>query len=880
MNYLKKVSLFRLAFSIILVGFLSACGNDTAAPPNTTVTKIPTPLQKLEVGQGVLSAYVLLDGGRRRFPMVINNVDNTASVTLTGLTREVHNILITYEYTDDNGSFILAQSPQRVDLSTGSQTRNVEANDYGFAFDEDNDGITNTDELLVGTDPRSPALGSGNIVTLFVETTVPVLSDSARNAGTLRAFVVIEGIATPVELVINAETGVASASINDVRQLPRNYTVTFEYTDTIGTITVANIEGTLDLRFETELKLAINDFNFVAFNEDGDGASNAYELSVGGNPRVVEIPTVASNVRLVFEQTKLFHFEWDGVEDATFYRLFENKDGVSTNQLISGDIRGEKIFDHKVPLYARLKAQYMLQSCNDLGCIDSEIIGIEPTDSLVGSIGYFKSDGSIIAGERLASYNFGASVSLSDDGLTLAVGDAKLRASIFNFINGKWSQQTLLRGSNELVGNIRPNHVALSGNGNTLAIAVPFDFNNAVGVKELLPPDANGFVSPVYIRSGAIYVFALINGSWGEQAFIKASNLEADDLLGSDISISDDGNTLVIGAPGEDSDLAGSISGAFQDNNASIDSGAVYVFSRNIQGAWNQQTFIKASTNNSGDGFGSSVSLSGDGLTLVVGAPNENSNATSVGGDQLNSGASASGAVYVFNLNQQQNTWSQNAYVKASNTEADDHFGSNVELNKAGSILAVTASGEDSSIRSDQSDNRRLDVGAVYVFERDGIVVNGNDWVQQDYIKLEVSAEVGLGNPRTSANFGSTLSLNDEGDLLAIGDANESNGDGVGFNSNSISTFSGVSGAAYVFKRNIRWAQQAYIKAINTEGGIFPGTGDLFGSSISLSGDSTTLAVGAQNENGTSTGINSVIDETTDTVNNFGNATTGAVYLY
>ena len=69
--------------------------------------------------------------------------------------------------------------------------------------------------------------------------------------------------------------------------------------------------------------------------------------------------------------------------------------------------------------------------------------------------------------------------------------------------------------------------------------------------------------------------------------------------------------------------------------------------------------------------FGVSVAVSGD--TVVVGAISESSNATGVNGDQTDNSALDAGAAYVFVRNG--TTWSQQAYLKASNTEPVDHFG-------------------------------------------------------------------------------------------------------------------------------------------------------------------------------------------------------------
>src|SRR5690606_1166679 len=124
-------------------------------------------------------------------------------------------------------------------------------------------------------------------------------------------------------------------------------------------------------------------------------------------------------------------------------------------------------------------------------------------------------------------------------------------------------------------------------------------------------------------------------------------------------------------------------------NSASY-SGAVYVFKR-TDGVWAQEAYLKASNTGASDFFGYSVSLSGD--TLAVGAHHEASAATGVDSDQADNSASSSGAVYVFKRTGV--VWEQEAYLKASNTGADDNFGSSVSL--SGDALAVGAFGEDSA---------------------------------------------------------------------------------------------------------------------------------------------------------------------------------------
>ena len=100
-------------------------------------------------------------------------------------------------------------------------------------------------------------------------------------------------------------------------------------------------------------------------------------------------------------------------------------------------------------------------------------------------------------------------------------------------------------------------------------------------------------------------------------------------------------------------------------DNSLYNSGAVYVFVRRGD-AWVQQAYVKASNAGQSDLFGMNVALSADGNTMAVAAPWERSAATGINGDQNDDSLPQAGAVYVFTRSG--DSWSQQAYVKASNT--------------------------------------------------------------------------------------------------------------------------------------------------------------------------------------------------------------------
>jgi len=328
-----------------------------------------------------------------------------------------------------------------------------------------------------------------------------------------------------------------------------------------------------------------------------------------------------------------------------------------------------------------------------------------------------------------------------------------------------------------------------------------------------------------------------------QQAYLKASNPDSIDLFGYAVAI--DGDTVVIGAPLEDS-MATGVNGN-QGDNSLEEPGAAYVFVRSGT-TWTQQAYLKASNTDDLDLFGSSVAIDGD--TVVVGAFLEASSAVGVNGNQGNDvNTPSAGAAYVFVRTG--TTWSQQAYLKASNTEKNDFFGSSVAVYQ--DTVAVGAYGEDGNsagINGNQNNNSAADAGAVYVFTR-----SGSTWSQQAYIKAS--------NPGPQDFFGESLAL--DGDTLVVGATGEdSSATGTDGDQNADSALE--SGAAYVFSRSGNtWTQSSYVKALNT------GAGDLFGTSVAVY--QNTVAVGAPGEDSNATGVNG------DQSNN-SSIDSGAAYAY
>ena len=390
-----------------------------------------------------------------------------------------------------------------------------------------------------------------------------------------------------------------------------------------------------------------------------------------------------------------------------------------------------------------------------------------------------------------------------------------------------WKQIASVKASTPHEGDQFGHAVAFSADGTTMVVGVPMDGSN----------------NNATFSAGAVYVYTRNGNRWAQQAYLKASNRKPSDQFGFSVAVSADGNTLAASAPYEDSAAKGI--GGNQADTSVKNSGAVYVFTR-TGSTWSQQAYIKASNTgevDEGDEFGYSVSLSGDGTMLAVGAIGEDSPATGVNGDQAANSANGSGAVYLFARNGA--TWSQQAYVKSSLTRPALLFGYSVALNRNADTLAV---GEFDADRGR---------GALYVFAR-----NAGTWTEQ--ARLQAS------NAEPQDSLGCWIAISDDGNTVAAGSLDEDSlltGIQPGDKGNNDEATDASAGAAYVFVRaGTKWSQQAFIKATN------PGKEDWFGVRLALSGDGNTLAVGAPNENSGSKGVNSKPDDSASQA--------GAVYVY
>jgi FG-GAP repeat len=397
-------------------------------------------------------------------------------------------------------------------------------------------------------------------------------------------------------------------------------------------------------------------------------------------------------------------------------------------------------------------------------------------------------------------------------------------------VNTNWSQQAYIKAPNAQALDRFGTSVAISGD--TLVVSARDEASNQTMITNGNTASADNSS----MSAGAAYVFVRSGASWRQQAYLKASNAQAGDRFGYSVAIS--GDTIVVGAQAEDSSQTTITNGsAASADNSAGSSGAAYVFVRNGSN-WSEQAYLKAGNADAEDAFGTSVAVNGD--TIVVGAPREASNQTAItngGAGSADNSLAQAGAAYVFVRSG--TSWSQQAYLKASNTKAEAVFGVSVAI--SGDTIVVGAPDEASSQTTvsngsgASADSSAPFAGAAYVFVR-----GGNNWSQQAYLKAP--------NTRTPLAFGKSVAIS--GNTIVVGGSDESSSQSSVTNGSSASpdTSAANAGAAYVFVRSgTSWSPQAYLKAANAE------ANDFFGTSVAISGD--TIVVGSFSESSNQTFI-------------------------
>ena len=371
--------------------------------------------------------------------------------------------------------------------------------------------------------------------------------------------------------------------------------------------------------------------------------------------------------------------------------------------------------------------------------------------------------GSSILGDS-SNDNLGRSTALSADGTILAVGMEGNDANgpnagivrVYRNVNNTWTQigSDINGGARQHLGA----SVSLSDNGEILAVGgynyyhpgvtKVFRYDHTTNAWTQIGADINGLIDADFSGytinlnsdgsvlvigemyggtmslNGQVRIFNNVNDTWVQKG-TTIQGLASDDSFGRSVALSDDGNTLVVGAP---------MSSANGTTNGQV---RVFKFNgtdwlqlgQSINGE--DQTYLDENT-------GHSVSINGNGTIIAVGAKGYSNNYTAVG------------RVRIFKLNG--NTWQPLGNILSGddfNYYDVSQFGVSVKLNNAGYVLAVGANGAGLTASDYQ--------GIVHVFEFN---TTNNTWEQ---------AGNRIMGDQNGDNFGIFVELDNNGDTLAVG---------------------------------------------------------------------------------------------------------------
>jgi len=357
--------------------------------------------------------------------------------------------------------------------------------------------------------------------------------------------------------------------------------------------------------------------------------------------------------------------------------------------------------------------------------------------------------------------NFGFALALSADGNTAIVGmrgrsNYTGAASVFTKTGGMWGETVKLTARDGVEGDFFGVSVALSADGNTALVGAY---------------SAHG-------RTGAAYVFTQVNGGgWLQRSQLIAADGRAGESFGAAVALNTDGTLAAVGAP-----------------NAG-DMGVTYLFGKGDNG-WGAQARLTSSAAQVKDAFGASVSISGDGNLLLVGATGRSTN---------------TGTVYVFGrANSSGNDWAQTGQLSAGDGAAGDFFGWSVAMSADGTAAVIG------------TPNRAMYRGTAYLFSR-----GETSWSQ--------SAALSVSDGRANDRFGNSVAISADGGVVIVGAPNKNR----------------QTGTAYVFGRigsgrDGTYTQQSKLTADDSV------PSDRYGAAVAVSRDGTTALIGAAEHSGTS----------------------------
>jgi hypothetical protein len=471
---------------------------------------------------------------------------------------------------------------------------------------------------------------------------------------------------------------------------------------------------------------------------------------------------------------------------------------IESNLTVKGDIKGTA--DNADRSIFSSFADYASHSETSNGSYN--LVGIGSTYSQVGILtGSYASHSSDL---------FGWSVATSADGNTIVVSapydnlpdsaDDTGVVYVFDRVGTTFTEVGILTGSYSSHSSDEFGiSVTTSADGNTIV----------VGAHDDKHPDSAD-------DSGVVYVFDRVGNDFNEVGILTGTHAShVDDHFGISVATSADGNTIVVGAYGDN----------LPDSSA--DTGVVYVFDR-VGTTFTEVGILTGSyADDIGDYFGRLVACSADGNTIIVGARKDN----------LPGSSADSGLVYVFD--RVGTTFTEVGILTGSYaSHSSDQFGQSVATSADGNTIIVGAHMDNLPDSDDES-------GVVYVFDREYTVGIGTTFT-------EVGILTGTHADDLNDRFGFSVACSADGNIIVVG----AYGD-------ELPDSSDASGVAYVFNR-----QGNNFNEVGILTGTHANNGyDYFGFSVACSADGKHIIASAPFDNlpdsAGDSGVVYVFDQTT-----------------
>ncbi|MCP4136885.1 MAG: hypothetical protein GY754_38295, partial [bacterium] len=393
------------------------------------------------------------------------------------------------------------------------------------------------------------------------------------------------------------------------------------------------------------------------------------------------------------------------------------------------------------------------------------IVGADGNDekgSSAGAVYVYRWDGNIWSEKKIVASDgekddsFGSSVSISSNGNTFLVGaygndeegSQAGAAYTYKWNGSSWKEEKITGG---VAGENFGKSLSISSDGNSIIIGAYL--NSEKGV-----------------QAGAAYLYKWNGSSWKEtNKFYGKARLN---YFGRSVSISPDGNSVIIGAYG--------------NNEKGVQAGAAYLYKWSGSSWKETNKFYGEARLNY---FGRSVSLSSGGSVAVVGAP----------GNKV--GSFTSGAAYLYNWDG--NSWKATKLIPDDGL-SDDYFGNSISITPDGKSAIVGAPG---------NDGKKNNGGAAYIYKW-----NGSSWDEKKIMPANAQDNEGFGN--------SNISISADGNSVVVGATGNSD---KGLNA----------GITYFFELEDSSWKEKKLYASDAA------SGDYFGGCISISSDGNTVIVGA-----------------------------------